>query len=78
MMMLAIDCRKQFPGSHDVWANGKEVSNVFAVYALWNGGPGIIGYFPETAGGRFYITDGVVATAWRLSWSVRIAPRLRA
>ena len=75
MPILAIDCRKRTPSAHDVWVNGKEANKVFAVYALWNGGPGIIGYFPETSSGRLYITDGQAATAWRLCWSVRIAPR---
>lgn len=36
--------------------NGREqVDTAFAVWALWNGGPGIVGYYPLTVRGLVYL-----------------------
>ena len=75
--MIAIDCRRSWPGTHDVFVNGKknDPPSVFAVWALWNGGPGVVGYYPRTAGGNVYLSpkSNSMACAYRLCWSVRLA-----
>lgn len=72
--MIALDCRKVWPGPHGVRVRGSVVGDVFAVYALWNGGPGVIGYYPRTVRGHLYTAAGgkEAAIAWRLCWSVRV------
>ena len=36
--------------------NGRKIEDAFAVWALWNGGPGIVGYFPRTASGHHFLS----------------------
>lgn len=57
-----------------VLIGGRVVTGAFAVYALWNGGPGVVGYYLRTVGGHLYITDGEAARAWRIGWQVHVEP----
>lgn len=64
----------------DVFVNGKRASRVMAVWALWNGGPGVIEYAPKVANGNLILCDHVdeIATAFRFGWRVELRPLERA
>lgn len=57
---------------YEVQIGEEEVRDVVSVRALWNGGPGIIGYLPRNVRGTLYIdpSGDRVATAFRLGWRV--------
>lgn len=55
---------------YDVFLRGgrERVDTAFAVWALWNGGPGIVGYYPPDVRGHLYLDPcGTrVAAAFRI------------
>lgn len=51
---------------------GREVREVFVLWALWNGGPGFVRYYRRGADGSLTIIDGQVKSRIRFGISVRL------
>lgn len=67
MTVIAIDARKgeTYP-YHEVFIGREPVEDCAAAFALWNGGPGYVVYYPKNVSGHVYMTpEGRVASAIR-------------
>lgn len=67
MTIIAIDARKgdTYP-NHEVSIGGEPVEHCAAAFALWNGGPGYVVYYPKDVSGHIYLTpEGRMASAIR-------------
>lgn len=67
MTVIAIDARKgeTYP-YHEVFIGREPVEDCAAAFALWNGGPGYVVYYPVDVSGHFYLTpERRVASAIR-------------
>lgn len=55
---------------YEVFLRGgrEKVDAGFAVWALWNGGPGVVGYYPKDVHGHCYLdmAGDRVASAYRI------------
>jgi hypothetical protein len=53
---------------YEVFMGRELVNKATAVWALWNGGPGIVAYLPTTIDGLVYLDDSGThaATAYRV------------
>lgn len=66
-----------FGGPVRILAGGIPAKQVLGVYALWNGGPGVIeqaAFTPDQARDLMYVSakPGHIATGYRLAWRVRV------
>lgn len=53
---------------YEVFLGGEQVRKCTKVWALWNGGPGLVEYLPEKVNGQVYLDDSGtdVARAYRV------------
>lgn len=74
--MIHLDARDDWHAAQrcELFIDGKPARHAFRVMALWNGGPGVVWYYPVNAAGRLYCRpegDGP-ATAFRFARRLRL------
>lgn len=80
--MIYIDARRRRAGKQSFWpgrviVNGREMREVEALGALWNGGPGFVRFLRRGADRKYVVERGAILTRVRFAYSVKYTEEAR-